>query len=187
MLPGIESVIVVRAQKSGRSLETYLCLNQIAILQHFGEQEAFLLVDETSTSFGVDIRDLGEAHARRAGSVDPLEGVPCPILILRVAGCTVSVVDALDDLGASDVVAGADPESRLIVETSLVGGWWLVVGCIGRCVAVLPPEAFRADAGCSLEVCFMTAIGQFEPKFDIVFSIQSETAQNEVASSETID
>jgi len=95
-------------------------LDEIAVLQHFGEPEALLGVVEAASVRLIHVHDGAEADTGRAGPVDVEEGVPGPVLVLRVPCGAVGVVVTLDHFGTQDVGRGGDPEAVLGIEARLV-------------------------------------------------------------------
>lgn len=107
------------------------------------------------------------------------KGIPCPILVLGIASCSVSIVVGLNDLGAEVVVAGADPESVLVEAILLVGG--RVVLAMSN---VLPGEGVGANSGVCALVGGVAAFYETDAEVDVFFLAEGQTTLDEVATGE---
>lgn len=63
---------------------THRRVYQIGVLQHLGEQETLLHVEERSPVRGIDVRDGRETLTGPCRCIDGYEGIPCPVLVHRV-------------------------------------------------------------------------------------------------------
>jgi hypothetical protein len=143
-------------------------LDEVAVLQHLGEPETLLGVVEAASVRLIHVHDGAEADTGRAGPVDVEEGVPGPVLVLRVPCGAVGVVVTLDDLGTQDVGRGGDPEAVLVVESRLIAWRGPVVGRVDCELAVLPAEALRPDARRSANVGLVASLDELEAKVDVL-------------------
>lgn len=177
-------------------------VDQVSVLEHFGEEEGFLEIGETATAGGVDVVD-GAVAAADAGVVcDCAEAGVGPlclvesesaldqgsvitrqekegrwmtyVLILAIARRAVSVVERLEHFRAQNVIRAGDVEARALVELFL----------ISRDFALIPTEPFGTDAREGLVVSVFAAGDELEAKVDVFLLFEDEAAEDEVAAVE---
>lgn len=153
--------------------------DEVQILERLCKPEALHVVKVAAA-----IRLGNVAHASIGGTslgyfLHVPKGFPCHILVLAIAGDTVSVVYALDGLGTQDVRGRGDPETGLVVEPGLVGGRLLAVGLGG----VDPAEALGANAGGCLLVGLVVGVGELDTVVNVLLLVEEDTAKDEVAAS----
>src|ERR1700710_2421303 len=130
-------------------------MDQIGILQHLGEKEAVLHIIEASSTSNVNVTDFTVPRAYTSGTIDGNIGVPCPVPIFFVFGCTVRIIKALHNFWTQDIIGICDVEARLLVESYLIGGD--TFGAIDT-----TKENFWADASCILAIGIFASVYEFE-------------------------
>jgi len=132
-------------------------VDEVAILHHFGEQEAVLEVVEATTALDIHVVQFSKSRTDASGAVDSDERIPGPFLVRCVTSGPISVVETLNNLRSENIHRRGDVETCLVIECLLVSRWWRVSGVICRGGVGDPSELFGSDS------CGILGVGIFTP------------------------
>ena len=166
---------------------SYRCVDEVAVLHHFSEQETVLEVVEATAASDIHVIQLSKSRSGASGGIDGNERVPGPVLVFRVTSGSIGVVETLNNLRAEDVYRRSNIEARLLVECQLVCWGLGVVGVVGSSGVGDPSELFWSDSSGVLGIGILAAVHECQTKVNVLLLVQDETSENEVSSVEASD
>lgn len=160
-------------------------MNQVAILQHFGKQEAVLEVIETTSICRINILQFCKPAAYTSRRVDCHKSIPRPVPVLLVTRRPVGVIETLYNFWTKDILAVGDEETGLFVESLLVRRWLRVIRVIGSGAVGDPAEDLGADACEGTDVGVVAAVDELQAKINVFLLFEGEAAEDERSAIET--